>query len=359
MGIFKKAASVVIAAILLPFSSFALEYKLIDLGTLEAERSEAVWINENGEVLGKYTLDKHDYPFIWTEADGLRTIDLQGDVVLKQMNNAGQILGFHRNEEERTTTPFLWDPVEGFFEITSESASNIQVYDLNDSGMVVGSFFKKGVQKAFVWDKGELTELPSLFAQFGLPAKKTEALSINNDGDIVGYSLKAVVRHGKVAFAKEAAVLWRFSTQWKLEQFYPDSVEDTQAFAINNLGKVLCRKTGYPAELININDMSMMKLNYSPSSGKNAVSVSFNDKAIAIDNSNSLVFINESDVFTQGGEEWCSSEKIHLFNRMPFDFWKHSHQLTSVNSQGWVVGSATTVFNEKHAFLFIPEEPKK
>lgn len=46
------------------------KYKLIDLGLQESDRSEAVAVNDNGQVAGSYRLGNKKYYYIWTLEDG-------------------------------------------------------------------------------------------------------------------------------------------------------------------------------------------------------------------------------------------------------------------------------------------------
>ncbi len=43
------------------------KYKLVDLGLQESDQSEAVAVNDHGQVIGSYWMFGDKYYFIWTE----------------------------------------------------------------------------------------------------------------------------------------------------------------------------------------------------------------------------------------------------------------------------------------------------
>ena len=50
-------------------------YKLVDLGLQESDQSEAVAINDNGQVVGSYWMFGNKYYFMWEENKGITLID--------------------------------------------------------------------------------------------------------------------------------------------------------------------------------------------------------------------------------------------------------------------------------------------
>src|SRR6516162_9339012 len=71
-------------------------YRIVDLGTLGTDRSEAIAVNENGQVLGTLEDGGVKSAFLWDEKSGLKIIELPGsrnvDGVLF-LNNYGQFAG--------------------------------------------------------------------------------------------------------------------------------------------------------------------------------------------------------------------------------------------------------------------------
>ena len=49
----------------------AVAYRLVDLGLQESDRSEAVAVNDNGQVAGAYWMLGKKYYFIWTEQNAI------------------------------------------------------------------------------------------------------------------------------------------------------------------------------------------------------------------------------------------------------------------------------------------------
>ena len=55
-------------------------YKMVDLGIFEMDSSNAITINEKGQVLGTCEAGTSKYIFLWDENNGLKLIDLPDKV---------------------------------------------------------------------------------------------------------------------------------------------------------------------------------------------------------------------------------------------------------------------------------------
>src|ERR1700688_5273125 len=63
------------------------------LGTLETDQSEALCINDQGQVCGTYVFKGEKHFFLWSPEGGTSCLDLPKDVTPIKMNNRGQIIG--------------------------------------------------------------------------------------------------------------------------------------------------------------------------------------------------------------------------------------------------------------------------
>ena len=77
-------------------NSIAVEYEIVDLGTLGGNRSYAYGINDSGQVVGRsYTASGDQHAFLWTPGGGMQDLGTLGEYYseAKCINNAGQIAG--------------------------------------------------------------------------------------------------------------------------------------------------------------------------------------------------------------------------------------------------------------------------
>jgi probable HAF family extracellular repeat protein len=102
---------------------------------------------------------------------------------------------------------------------------------INDSGQIVGiSFTPSGVGHAFVWQNGVMTDIGT--ATQG----PTEAMAINNSGDVVGQMWSRQCPCGTDPSPPSRAVLWR---QGQLVDLGTLGGTSSWATAINKAGQVV------------------------------------------------------------------------------------------------------------------------
>jgi probable HAF family extracellular repeat protein len=195
------------------------EFRVEPLKTLKYAHSEATCINDHGEIVGVYGkvfmgwegdyFFKHSF-LISTNGE-LKTLDLPPITPSGlRINNASQIAGTTLINDR--ATGFLWDPEKGITFIESLGGRHTKVLGLNDLGQVVGysetgkksKFTRLPVRHAFVWENGKTKDLGTLQSRPGLEGDMSEAIAINNLGEIVGMSNYMVEAYGtkKIAAAK-------------------------------------------------------------------------------------------------------------------------------------------------------------
>jgi probable HAF family extracellular repeat protein len=113
--------------------------------------------------------------------------------------------------------------------------------DINDLGEIVGqSSTASGATRGFLWRNGAMTELRP-FAD----DTDSEALAINNDGDVIGLSYQRAC-----STCQRRAVIWRNGVAADLNAAIPPSSDWvlTEAVDIDNEGRVIGRglRTGNP-----------------------------------------------------------------------------------------------------------------
>lgn len=159
-----------------------------DLGTLGGPVSNALSINDNGQVVGAAHLDHSaTHAFLWDEGGGMRDLGTLGgrDSVARCINNVCHIVGDSfvgagdpKQEAERA---FLWTPQDGMINLGNQFEAWSRGVAVNNKGMVVGWRLWAGVICGFVWS--------SEFGPIDIVGKDGRAFlpcSINDSGLVIG-----------------------------------------------------------------------------------------------------------------------------------------------------------------------------
>lgn len=371
---FRKLFFSLSALCMFPLFCFSLpsNYTIQDIGTLESDFSEALCMNENGEILGKYRFEGEEHIFLWSQSKGIRTLDdipfgwVSNSPFLKKINNNGQILlALWKNSEQLaqmnavlpdkileqgTWIYYLWTPQKGLTELSSDKGIVLGA-DLNDNGVVVGSLFDRDwIHMPCVWDNGNIIDLETVSGDLGIKSKSGVALFVNNNMDIVGQSSKAIVYKGQVVKNVNTVVVWRAENNWEAEEIFPDGIESVTALGFNNSGNVVCRKQNGAIYLCDLKENKNYKINRSVSWGKNSP---FTDNNLFMSKGDIHEIVESKDGFETRGAE-LSSYIPKVENRD--SFWNKLTCLRSINSKGYAVGNATNVYGETHVILFVPED---
>ena len=143
-------------------------------------------ISESGQVVGQGTINGHSTAAVW-EHDTITYLGIVPDYPESSpeaINNAGQVVGrAAQNVPPYMTRAVLWSPEEAIpLEGLSDSSS--EALDINDNGQVVGRSFDGNNFHAVLWEGGTITRLPQPVADL-----ESAAVAINNRGQAVGWSL--------------------------------------------------------------------------------------------------------------------------------------------------------------------------
>ncbi len=325
---------------LLASNGFALEYDIIDLGTLDlgsndssskdSPGSSASSINDLGQVVGKsFSVRTPSHAFLWDSVNGMIDLGDLGDVsnyaFASDINKHGQVVGGSNSIVDGKRHAFKWDSINkmqdlgtpGIFSVASAinnlgqvvsgncflwDSDNVmqnigfEALDINDSGQVVGGShdFDGGLLHAVLWDSGN--GMKDLGILDGYTQSKASA--INASGQVVGSSYY-LDGSGE---AVHQAFIW-------------DSVNGMQGLGI--LGNSGCY----------------------PGSKANAI----NDLGQVVGDACGCSFI------------WDSVNGMRDLNSLiPADPGWSSLSPSSINNSGQIVGTGTTGSGEGHAFLLTP-----
>lgn len=169
-----KKTILFLSVLLVSINANAIEYEIIDLGTLDGmECSTAYAINDNSQIVGYsyYSTGTHPHAFLY-ENGSIRSLgSLGGDTIGYDINNNGDIVG----SDTIGQGPFI----HRSFIYTQGSISNLGINGgacgINTSGQIVGD-------GGFLYENGSITHLGNLGGDY------CEAYKINECGQVVGYS---------------------------------------------------------------------------------------------------------------------------------------------------------------------------
>ncbi len=136
------------------------KYKMIDMGVFGTDYSNAIAINEKGQVLGTCEESGCKFIFLWDLVNGLKFIDLPDGCDLWQLklNKNGQIAGVSCSNT--SCRVFYWDSNLGFWEVDS-SEYQINICSFNDVGQILGNVG----EQLFLWDHGKMVNVTVLFKE--------------------------------------------------------------------------------------------------------------------------------------------------------------------------------------------------
>lgn len=200
-----------------------------DLGTLGNEHSEALGLNDNGEVVGVvWNADFsvfHAFLYSQGSMEDLGTLGGKYSAA-RGINNVGQVVGWSRiGDSLGSNRAFLYKNgvMRSLGKLTGGSDS--EAYAINDIGEVVGESATSGFgrYRAFLYSGGSMRNLGTLQ---GLASR---AFGINSLGEIVGESEVG-------SFGDTRAFLYANSSMQSLGTLGGSS---SSANAINDLGQVV------------------------------------------------------------------------------------------------------------------------
>lgn len=232
----RKITCAVLLAVLastIPFAADAVTYRLTDLGVLPGGTlSEALGINDVGQVVGYSTTPTGNSAFLWQNGTMTELGVLPGNLqsVAKSINNNGQVVGYSYNQsgvEEFRARATLWQNGTVTDLGVLPARENSLATDINNAGQVVGVSAEVGgggLSQGFLWQNGTMTGL----GDFSEGVHDRQAYGINNLGQIVGDGSAAGQTRG---------FIWQGGTIDGLGVLPGDGISN--ASSINDIGQVV------------------------------------------------------------------------------------------------------------------------
>lgn len=210
--------------------------KMQDLGMLVGSSSAAAYsINNSGQVVGAFTLTNgKNHAFFWQNGVMQDLGTFGGSLsAANNINNSGQVVGKYRNAYGKDHA-FIWQ--NGVMQDLGTFPGDASSYaaDINDSGQIVGGSCSGA--HALLWQNGVMQDLGKLPS-----GQERETCGINNYGQVVGWCF---VQFG---YSYSRAFLWQNGVMQDLgllNGYYSSSY----AYGINDSGQIV-GKYGYHAFL--------------------------------------------------------------------------------------------------------------
>lgn len=317
----------------------ANSYKLIDLGLEQTDMSEAIAVNDYGLVLGSYHFHGKGYFFLWDKDQGMRVIDIPQGYQPKVLNNNGEIAGeYILNGKSRG---FIWNLSQGVSDIGTLGGDSTEVCDMNDLGQIVGTSRTNlsayngagNTPHAYLWENGNMIDLGTLIGEMGIPSNWSEAVGINNHGQIIGRSHYMKFYKGRPLGTKPVGVIWENLKIRNLDPRISNLDLELTPWSINDSGLIVC-KEGFLIDL------------------KNNEKISISSTAIRKINNNGYMLTEKGLCHFENLNEGVNPYRI--FDSIKSNNWKCFNVFRGFNKNNWIVGIGLNIYGESHAVIMIP-----
>ncbi len=314
-----------------------LQYEIHDIDTLQTHSSEAIALNNNGDILGVYNLDgsqNGECVFFRDKEGGFSELPSTVDGICvnwRYLTNNSTVYGTF--ESGGFTTLFMWDSEGGAVNLGNLPGKEISA--INDAGQVLVKCVSenvdgKSISYPVIWKNGGIIKLEGLVGDGGIPSDEAVGLDMNNHGDVVGHSVIDLIYKNKL-YKQTRATKWVNGKVIDLHKSVPKSAY-TVAKLINDYGEVIV------GPYLVDKDGDMQRTFNSPTS-----------------KTDTTYFYNNREVFDKNHKTVTSVG--HVGNMMLENrdsIWLRATKIVGVNDNGEIIAQGQTIFGEQHALFLSP-----
>lgn len=355
--------SLIIPLVLASSRLFAeIEYEINDIGTLQTHSSQAIALNNNGQILGWYNIDgsssgKH---FFVRERDGgFHEIPSKENGVGNSINwrylvDGGKAYGTFDGNANLAVL-YTWDQYNGVVNLGALPGKEISA--INNAGQVLIKSVSenkngKSIVHPVVWENGKIINLYGLEGDIGVEPEESYGFDMNNNGDVVGQSV-VYLSYKNNTYKKIHAVKWINGQAIDFHKKIPKA-NKTKAIAVNDLGEVLI----YAGETREYLPKYLVRSD----GGVTVFSYSLNK----LNNSGYVYNVDYDYGVPTVGKEWCVIQDRNgkdLFHsgeialKIGNDYnsiWTDKIKILDVNDRGEMIVKGKTIYEEEHAMLLTP-----
>jgi probable HAF family extracellular repeat protein len=178
-----------------PQDPFFWQYgKMLDIGNLGGNCAAPAGINIYGQVAGNSDLsDVNAYPhaFLWTPGSGMKDLGTLGGTFAQAdaLNDSGEVVGTSCTPGDQACFAVLWKQgvITNLGNLPGDCGSS--AFAINSRGQITGDSYNcvTGNSRPFLWENGHMYGF-HFVAPAGTELEFSEPASINDEGEIVGYS---------------------------------------------------------------------------------------------------------------------------------------------------------------------------
>lgn len=325
----------------------AIEYDIQDIGTLQTHSSQAIAINNQGQILGWYNIDgstngKH---FFVRDREGAfhEIIEDFSAVYLnvpqelysvridwRYLTDDGRAYGTF-NWPNDNPILFMWDLHNGLVKLGRLPGKEISA--INNSGQVLIKSIEenengKSVRHPVIWQNGQIIKLKGLGGDLGIESGKAYGFGMNNNGDVIGQS-EILLNYKNNIYKQVHATMWIDGQPIDLHDKMPKSLE-TIATAITDLREVLIE--GHML----CQDGSLFNI------GRGSFCNKMTSNYICYKNCGIFDVLNRCGVGIPSMANKANS------------IWLQCIEICSVNDKGEAIAKGKTIYGEEHAMLLTP-----
>lgn len=337
------------------FLSAEIEYDIQDIGTLQTRASQAIALNNNGQILGWYNIDgttEGKQFFVRDRNESFHEITIDSSSVAfqdfpkglreglrsnpidwKYLTDEGKAYGlFHWPEANPIL--FMWEQESGVINLGRIPGEEISA--INNSGQVLIKYIVenengKSIRRPAIWENGIITTLRGLEGDLGIESEESYGIDMNNNGEVVGRSF-VYMSYKNDIYKQMHATKWVNGQALDIHNKIPKQ-SASSGILINDLGDVFLNQF-----LIKENG-EKIALRYGSELKKGGQRYFFNEQCV----------LDLNGVIVSG----LNSASCKVLNDVN-SIWMTFNKIESVNDSGEILAQGTTIYGELHAVLLIP-----